>query len=191
MTRVINPKASSGMIELDGDSLRIPTTDDLPAILRLRDITRRELFEIPSSAAELAGFLEALAKKTWSLPMLCCHLGLPSGLCLMNLGQLKNLNANLVALFEEPATAQRLLALYVRQAFWAFPLHRLYAQLPISVESHPHIDLLLRTGFKDEGVLVGHIEVADSQPLDAVVLGILRDEFDEWCANNEPRLSLA
>jgi hypothetical protein len=108
----------------------------------------------------------------------------------MNVGQLKNLNAYLVFLFEQPATAERLLALYIRQAFWAYPLHRLYAQLPSRLDVQPHIDLLLRSGFKHEGVFRGHIDVAD-KPVDALVLGMLRDEFDAWCAQSDPRLSLA
>lgn len=122
--------------------------------------------------------------------MLRCHQGKPSGLYVMNVSQLKNLNAYLVALFEQAATAEHLLALYIRQAFWAYPLHRLYAQLPSRLEVQPHIDLLMGCGFKREGVLRGHIEVAH-KAVDAVVLGLLRDDFDAWCMQNEPRLSLA
>jgi len=39
-------------------------------------------------------------------------------------------------------------------------------------------------------VLAGHAEVG-GRPVDVVVLGLLRDEFDVWCATNDPRLSLA
>lgn len=182
-------KPFEGLVELDGDSLRALTADDLPAMVRLREATPHDVFDVPSSAEGLAGFLDVLARKPWSLPMLCCHQGKPSGLCLMNVGQLKNLNAYLIALFEQPATAERLLALYIRQAFWAYPLHRLYVQLPSRLEVQPHIELLLRSGFRREGVLRGHIASAD-KPLDAIVLGLLRDEFDAWCAKNEPSLSL-
>lgn len=189
MTRLIQSKPFEGMIELDGDSLRGLTTDDLPALMRLREATPTDVFELPGSAQELAGFLEVLAKKPWSLPMLCCHHGKPSGLCLMSVGQLKNLNAYLVALFEQPAAAERLLVLYIRQAFWAYPLHRLYVQLPSRAEVQPHIELLLRSGFRREGVMRGHIGVA-GKPVDVEVLGMLRAEFDAWCATGEPRLSL-
>jgi hypothetical protein len=189
MTVAQQSRAFEGMIELGGDSLRRLTADDLPAVLRLREATPLDLFALPSSQSELAGFLELLAKKPWSLPMLCYHEAVATGLCFMNLGQLKNLNAYLIALFERPATSERLLALYVRQAFWSYPLHRLYAQLPSRPDVQPHIDLLLGSGFSREGTLERHIEAA-GQPLDAVVLGLLRDEFDAWCAQNEPKLSL-
>jgi hypothetical protein len=108
----------------------------------------------------------------------------------LNVGQPKNLNAYLVAVFEEPASADRLLALYIRQVFWAYPLRRLYSQLPQSVEVKPYIDLLLRTGFQGEGILAGHIEAGNAKAMDAIALGMLREEFDSWCAINEPRLSL-
>jgi RimJ/RimL family protein N-acetyltransferase len=190
MTRLGEPKPLDGMIELDGDSLRRITTDDLPALMRLRDSAPPNLFELPGSPAQLTAFLEALDRRPWSMPLLCCRRGRPTGVCLMNVGQLKNLNAYLVALFEEPATAERLLGLYIRQAFWAYPLHRLYAQLARHDELQPHIDLLRRSGFQSEGVLVAHINPGGADAADAVVLGLLREEFDGWCAENEPRLSL-
>jgi hypothetical protein len=190
VTNATRPKAPRGLIELDGNSIRALTSDDLPALLSLRRTTPRDVFHIPTNQEGLDGFLDFMANKPWSLPMMCMRNGSPSGLCLMNVGQLKHLNAYLVALFEEPSSADRLLALYIRQAFWLFPLHRLNAQLPSRPEVQPHIDLLLRAGFQNEGVLKGHIEV-DGQLSNVVVLGMLRDDFDAWCAINDPRLSLA
>jgi hypothetical protein len=190
MTASTPSKAFDGLINLDGDSLRRLTSDDLPAVLRLREAAPGEMFHLPVGAAELAAFMDYLANRRWSMPMLCCHEGKPSGLCLMSMGQLKNLNSYLVPLFEQPATAERMLALYLRQAFWAFPLHRLYTQLPKTLEVEPHIDLLRRCGFKDEGRLVGHLEIK-GRPVDVAVFGLLRGEFDAWCATNDPRLSLA
>jgi hypothetical protein len=190
MTRGTKPNPAQGLMERDGDSLRVLTVDDLPAVLRLRQATPPELFELPGSPAELGGFVHGLANKPWSLPMLCCQDGEPVGLCLMSVAQLKNLNAYLVAVFEKPAAATGALALYVRHAFWSYPLHRLYAQLPSTREVEPHAELYSRAGFRREGVLVKHIAAADG-PIDAVVLGILRGEFDAWCAGNRPELSLA
>jgi len=180
----------AGLIELEGDSIRSLGTDDLPALMRLRETIPDELFHLPGTATELTGFLGFLANKPWSLPMMCGRHGTPFGLCLLNVQQLKHLNAYLVALFETPATAHRSLALYIRQVFWFYPLHRLYAQLPSLPEMQPHIDLLAGVGFQREGVLAGHAEVG-GRPVDVVVLGLLRDEFDVWCATNDPRLSLA
>lgn len=190
MTRGTKPIAAQGLTELGRESLRVLTADDLPAVLRLRKLAPPEMFEVPGSAAELGGFIEGLAKKPWSLPMLCCQDDEPVGLCLMSAGQLKNLNAYLVAVFEEPGTATDALALYIRHAFWTYPLHRLYAQLPSTPAVKAHVALYSGAGFVGEGVLVGHIATPEG-PVDAFVLGMLRDEFDAWCASNRPELSLA
>jgi hypothetical protein len=189
MTVADQSRPFEGMIEVDGDSIRRLTAADLPALLRLREVTPRNHFDLPGTPSELAGFLDLLAKKPWSLPMLCCHEAKATGLCLMNLGQLKNLNAYLIALFEQPSTSTRLLALYIRQAFWSYPLHRLYTQLPSTPEMQPHIEMLVRTGFKREGTLERHIEATDKL-VDVDVLGLLRSDFDAWCTQNEPKLSL-
>jgi hypothetical protein len=190
VTSATRPKAPPGLIELDGDSIRALSSDDLPALLRLRAATPEDVFHVPSSQEGLDRFIDFMTNKPWSLAMMCLRQGSPSGLCLMNVGQLKHLNAYLVALFEEPSAADRLLALYIRQAFWLYPLHRLNVQLPSRPDLQPHIDLLLRAGFQREGVLEGHIEV-DGQPSNVVVLGMLREDFDAWCAIDDPRLSLA
>ena len=108
----------------------------------------------------------------------------------MNVAQLKNLNAYLVALFSRPADAVLPLALYIRHAFWSYPLHRLYSQLPSLPELLPHREALMAVGFKNEGSLVAHIATADG-PVDAVAVGLLRDEFNQWSKQNEPRLVLA
>jgi RimJ/RimL family protein N-acetyltransferase len=190
MTRGPEPNPAHGLMELDGDSLRMLTVDDLPALARLREAAPHELFELPSSPEEIGGFVQGLATRPWSLPMLCCHDDEPVGLCLMSVAQLKNLNAYLVAVFEQPASAAGALALYVRHAFWSYPLHRLYTQLPSNQAVRAHAELYSRVGFSPEGVLVKHI-ATDFGPADAMVLGILRDEFDAWCAANQPELCLA
>jgi hypothetical protein len=190
MRRETKANPAQGLMALEGASLRQLHIDDLPALLRLRAASPPSLFELPGSEAEIGGFVEGLAKKPWSLPMLCCHDDEPVGLCLMSVAQLKNLNAFLVAVFEQPASATGVLALYVRHAFWSYPLHRLYTQLPSTQVVKPHADLYSRVGFRPEGVLVKHI-ATQVGPADATVLGMLRDEFDEWCVTNQPELSLA
>lgn len=177
-------------MELDGDSLRGLSSDDLPALLRLRAAGPADVFELPGSPAETDGFFQALAQRPWSLPMLCSHDGEPVGLCLMSVAQLRNLNAYLVALFAEPAVATGLLALYIRHAFWSFPLHRLYVHVPTVKEFKPYEDLYSSVGFRSEGVLTAHIPIGSGRG-DAMVLGVLRDEFEAWCAANRPELSLA
>jgi len=48
---------------------------------------------------------------------------------------------------------------------------------------------LERVGFEHEGILSAHVESAEG-PQDAIVVGLLRDEFNLWCEQNEPRLAL-
>jgi hypothetical protein len=189
MTKIGEPAAAQGLMEVGGDSLRMLAADDFPAIQKLRETAPPEIFDLPGTSGEFAGFFEGLMRKPWSMPMLCCQAAEPVGACLMTVGQLKNLNAYLVAVFDEPVSAVGALALYIRHCFWSFPLHRIYTQLAMTQAVKPHIDLLLRAGFKLEGTLVGHISSADG-PLDAVVVAILRDEFEGWCLENRPELSL-
>jgi RimJ/RimL family protein N-acetyltransferase len=185
----MEPTAAEGLTELGGDSLQVLTAADLPALLNLRSAMPRGMFELPGTAVEIDAFIRGLAGRPWSLPMICRHDGDPVGLCLMSVAQLRNLNAYVVAVFTEPAVASGLLALYIRHAFWSFPLHRLYVHLPISEGFAPYSDLFSRVGFKTEGVLAGHIPTQSGRG-DVLALGLLRDDFEAWCAANQPELSL-
>jgi hypothetical protein len=184
------PKPAAGFLELDTCSLRRLTAHDWPIIKHLGDNAPADVFELPRTEAGLDGFVADLTGKAWSLPLLSFDNGNPIGLCFMSITQVKDLNAYLVALFTKPAESRKALALYIRHAFWSYPLHRLYTQLPSSTVTAAHIDLLTSCGFEREGILREHI-TTDGDPQDAVVMGLLRDEFESWCVETEPRLSLA
>jgi hypothetical protein len=190
MTGRLKSDPAEGLLSLNGESIRALTIEDLVAVRRLRDVTPPGLFALPGSAAELGAFIEGLAKKPWSMPMICSRDGEPVGLCLMSMAQLKNLNAYLVAVFAEPASSTGSLALYIRHAFWSYPLHRLYTQLPVNPFLKPQAELFARAGFMREGVLVKHVAAPDG-PIDAESFGLVRVEFDEWCSKHRPELSLA
>ncbi len=190
MTQIEKAGAGAGMLEVDGDSIGRLNAAELPALLQFAEAIPPEIFKVPSSPGELARLFEDLGKKPWSMPMVCHRNGKAVGLCLMSVGQLKNLNAYLVAVFSDPVNADRLLALYMRQAFWTYPLHRLYSQLPAVPSARSHVDLMLRVGFQREGTLEGHIDLDRDRHVDADVLGILRGEFDQWCRINQPQLWL-
>jgi RimJ/RimL family protein N-acetyltransferase len=189
-TATTNPKPAAGFLELDTYSLRRLTARDWPIIRHLGDHTPADFFELPRTEPLFDDFVADLAGKTWSLPLLAFDNGEPIGFCFLSILQVKDLNAYLIALFTEPAKSGKALALYIRHAFWSYPLHRLYTQLPSSAMTAAHIGLLTSGGFEREGVLREHI-TTDGDPRDAVVLGILRDEFEAWCVETEPRLSLA
>jgi RimJ/RimL family protein N-acetyltransferase len=189
MTERLRSDPAEGLLDLEGESIRALTIQDIDALRRLRDVTPAELFALPGSVAELGAFIEGLGKKAWSMPMICSRDGEPVGLCLMSMAQLKNLNAYLVALFAEPASSTVSLALYMRHAFWSYPLHRLYTQLPVTPALRPHAELFARAGFMREGVLVKHVAAPDG-PIDAESFGLVRGEFDEWCTRHRPELSL-
>jgi RimJ/RimL family protein N-acetyltransferase len=183
-------KPAAGLLELDNFSIRGLRAGDLPAVRSLAESTPAGVFELPVTDRAFQAFAGGLAKKPWSLPFLCFQDGRPVGMCLMSIAQVKNLNAYLVALFSVPAEATLPLAMYIRHAFWSFPLHRLYAQLPATAAVIPHVNILERAGFQLEGMFAGHVASAEG-PQDAIVVGLLRDEFNVWCEQNEPRLALS
>ena len=185
----IQSKPPPGLLELDDFSIRPLGLEDFPLVTSLLHSVPPEVFELPATDPMFRAFVGELFTKPWSLPFACFHSSEPVGLCFMNAGQLKNLNAYLVALFSRPAEAALPLALYIRHAFWTFPLHRLYAQLPALPAVVPSIDALIAVGFKREGILVAHIGTPD-EPTDAIAVGLLREEFDGWCEQNDPRLVL-
>jgi hypothetical protein len=177
------------VLELDGFSIHPLGADDFPHVSSLQRSIPPDVFQLPRTEQAYRAFMADLARKPWSLPFVCARAGEPLGICFMSVAQVKNLNAYLVALFSEPAASTLPLALYIRHAFWTFPLHRLYAQLPALNTVVPQMENLIQVGFKREGMLVAHVAGADG-PEDAIVVGLLRNEFDLWCEQNEPRLAL-
>jgi hypothetical protein len=105
------------------------------------------------------------------------------------LPNIRALNASVTALFVDPETATTPLAMYLRHLFWTFPLHRVHTQIPDLDLTREYIELLQRVGFAVEGRLVEHARIA-GQTFDVVALGLLRSDFEVWCDQHEPRLSL-
>ncbi len=176
-------------MRLDAYSIRPLGTDDFDVVQPVLAAVPAGVFQVPRAESGFRSFVGGLSRRPWALPFACFENRTAAGLCFMNVGQLKHLNAYLVALFLNPSSAALPLALYIRHAFWSFPLHRLYAHVPASAAAQPYVAALLNTGFKQEGVLVAHIANGDA-PADVIVFGLLRDEFGSWCRDNEPRLYL-
>jgi hypothetical protein len=120
---------------------------------------------------------------------MCLVDGQPAALFFLSVPELRHLSAYVVALMRAPRDATPALALYMRHAFWSLPLHRLYTHVPVLPSATPYADTFVATGFKNEGFLKGHISAGDTTA-DAMVLGLLRDEFALWCAERDPRLVL-
>jgi hypothetical protein len=181
--------ASDSILSLDDCSIRPLAPNDFPLVERLLRSVPRSVFELPVSDVDYRAWLAGVSARAWSMPMTCTRDGVASGLCFLSTSQLKHLHAYVVALFDEPAESTLCLALYLRQAFWSFPLHRLYTQLPARGDASPHERVFLDAAFQAEGVLRSHIRDL-GEAADANVLGLLRPEFDAWCRSHEPRLAL-
>ena len=184
-----NEHAADGVLEHGDDSVRFLNTGDREFVLSLQPMIPKGLYELPSTEAGFAAFLKAITSRPWGVPMICLHKGQPGGLAFLQLTQLKNLNAYLVALFKDPASAEGCLAIYLRHAFWGYPLHRVYTHVPVNGATSAHADLYRRTGFTSEGRLIGHMTNEDG-PVDIEVLGMLRHELDAWTESRMPALSL-
>jgi hypothetical protein len=185
---VIRPgRPSPAVLELDGFAWRTAGPSDAPALEALAArSTNRVLFSLPASEAEFAARMGRAGFRT---PMLCLRGSKPFGAAATNLRNNRSLNLRLVCFFADPARAALPLAAYVRHLFWSLPLHRVYSQLPVVGGATAYVRLLKRAGFQEEGVVHGHA-VIGGRPRDLAVLGVLREEFENWCRENEKRLAL-
>jgi len=149
----------------------------------------RYVLDFPADADTVAAAITSIAREPWSLPLGAVRDGELVGVATTALANLKSLNAGFTALFVDPPSAKLPLAMMVRHLFWTFPLHRLYAHIPAMDLTQEYVDLLTSVGFINEGRLVDHA-VIGGQPFDMVTLGLLRPDFERWCAAHEPRLDL-
>ena len=148
------------------------------------------LVDFGSSEQAVAQLLAQLATSPWALPMAILHGEHCVGMATTSLANVKSLNASVLAMFVEPSTAADGFALYLRHVFWNFPLHRVHAQVPLLDLTREYLTLFASVGFVDEGRLTDHAIVA-GQPFDAAALGLLRSDFETWCAANAPELVLS
>ena len=153
------------------------------------EATPPEVFQLPLSEAAFRGFVKRIEAEPWSMPMVCRRRERTVAAFVLTLASPKNANAFLLALLQAPADDAIALALYVRHAFWTYPLHRLYVQLADKAALEPYRDAYQAAGFLSEGVLTAHL-MDGGEARDAVVLGLLRSDFDSWCREREPRLAL-
>ena len=182
---------SHSVVALDGLELTPLQPWHAPQLLQLIERRgNRYLLDLGGASADQLGAAVAeLAKAPWSLPMAILRDDYCVGMATTALANLRSLNASLTALFVDPPSSRTALALYLRHVFWNFPLTRLHTQIPVLDLTAEYLGLYLSAGFVDEGRLVGHAQVG-GQYFDAAALGLLRTDFQQWCAEHEPRLVL-
>ena len=178
---------SPPVLEIDGFAWRAAEPSDGPALEALAArSTNRVLFGLPGSEREFAA---GVGRPGFRMAMLCLRGSKPVGAAATNLRNHRSLNLRLVCFFADPVRAALPLAAYVRHLFWSLPLHRVYSQLPMVGGATAYVRLLKGAGFQEEGVIRGHA-VVGGRPRDLAVLGVLREEFETWCRENEKRLAL-
>jgi hypothetical protein len=147
------------------------------------------LIEVGSDPEQVAQMLAELGRLPWSLNMAVLRGDTCIGMATTALANLRSLNAGILALFVDPPSATLALALFLRHVFWNFPLHRLHAHVPLFDLTSEYVRLYRSVGFVDEGRFVAHALIA-GQPFDVAALGLLRSDFESWCAKHDPRLGL-
>jgi hypothetical protein len=175
---------------LDGLELVQLEPDHAPLVLEM--VARRGnryLIELGSDADQVAQMLAELRRTPWSLSMAVLRADECIGMATTALANLRSLHANVLALFVDPPSSVLALAMFLRHVFWNFPLHRLYTHVPMLDLTAEYARLYQNVGFADEGRFVAHAVVA-GQPFDVTALGLLRSDFESWCAVHEPRLTL-
>jgi hypothetical protein len=182
--------ASPAITELDGWTLDPFVPEEAPLLAKLIEHRgHRYVLDIPADPAVIGQLLAEVAKQPWSLPLAIARGDELAGFATTALPSVQALHASVAALFVDPSTARVPLAMYLRHLFWSFPLRRLHTQLPDLDLTREYVDLLTSVGFVVEGRLRDHATVG-GQTFDVVALGLLRPDFEAWCAEHEPRLSL-
>lgn len=183
---------SNSVVALDGIELAPLEPWHAPQLLEMVERRgNRYLLDVAGASVDQLGAAVAeLAKAPWSLPMAMLRDDYCVGMATTALANLRSLSAGVTALFVDPPSSRTALALYVRNVFWNFPVTRLHTQIPVLDLTSEYLGLYLSAGFVDEGRLVDHAQVG-GQHFDAAALGLLRTDFEQWCADHEPRLALA
>lgn len=178
------------VVELDGWALEPLVADDAPLVAQLlQQRGHQYMLEMAPDEMFIRSAIAELAAQPLALPLMILRDQYCGGVATTALANVRTLSASLIALFVDPPGATLPLAMYVRQLFWTFPLRRLYAQVPAMDLTREYVDLLGSVGFVDEGRLVSHAEIG-GQAFDVVTLGLLRQDFEDWCAVHQPRLAL-
>jgi hypothetical protein len=184
---MMEERAAQAILEIDGWSWRRVAPSDAPALDGLAAISgHRTLFGLPESPGAFWTYVDS---HQFRMGMLCTQGVAAVGAAGLSHRNNRSLNMRLVCFFADPTVAMLPLAAYVRHFFWAMPMHRLYVQLPLIDGAEQYTRLLTSIGFAEEGVVRGY-GLVDGRPRDVVALGLLRNEFEEWCRTNEGRLSL-
>jgi hypothetical protein len=178
------------LLNLDGFSLRRLVPTDVDTVLKLHQTGANvHLIDLPNTTEGCLAFLRQLESQPWTQPMLSLREGEPVGVLSTGLTNLASLTTFLLAMFVDPTAATLPLALYVRHMFWQYPLQRVYAQFPLVDGIEAYADLYRSAGFQDEGVMRKH-QVIGGRRYDVIVFGLLREDFDRWCAEHDQRLGL-
>jgi len=141
----------------------------------------------PSPAIENPGFVNAVRGETWANPMVLSSGSRDVAVAMLGAVDTQHRHGRLVFLAVDPVVAREALSRDLRQGFWGHPLHRLYAILPASAPLYSRA--YEGCGFKHEGRLQRHLRVG-AKLLDLEMYGLLRSDFDAWCAATDPRLAL-
>lgn len=180
-------RPTPALLEIDGFLWRSAVPSDAAALEVLAARAKnRILFSLPESEA---AFEAAVGRPGFRLPMLCLRDSKAVGAAATGQRNNHSQNLRLTCFFADPSQAATPLATYVRHLFWMLPLHRVYCQFPMVAGGSEYVNLLKASGFQEEGMIRGHAVIAD-KPCDVAVLGVLRDEFELWCRENEKRLAL-
>lgn len=182
--------AAPAILEFEGFSLQPLTPQNAGAIIELhRRPWNAASVDVPATPEQIAQLLGILDTRPLALPMMVVKENRIVAVASPTMGNVRNLTAYFFAVFDDGETVHRGLAAFVRHVFWSLPLHRLYVQVPVVEASERYRDVLRALGFREEGIMAGHMLIA-GEPRDVAVLGMLRSDFDAWTAAEAPELSL-
>lgn len=178
------------VVERGDTAVRVLSRGDASLVhdLLLAD-RNRALFEgLVEHPGVIDGFLSALDQDPWALPMVGTFRSTPVAALFNVRTDPQNLNTRLVPVLTDFVSTVGVLALYVRHLFWTLPLQRIYAKFLVDLSEYEGV--LRAAGFKKEGVLVEH-QIYAGKRCDVAMFGLLRTDFESWCAEHDPELSLS
>lgn len=168
--------------------LRQVRREDAALLAQLWGEGENMFLALPDQASQGIGeaMIQAFQQTMWSAPLVAEETGNPFGFLAAVQADPYSQTAGLCAFFDDPRRGPEALRLYLRHLFWAYPFHRVSAQVPASCVGY--VRLLEEAGFVHEGMWREHRLIAGERH-DVAALGILRQELLVDLRANDPDLA--
>jgi RimJ/RimL family protein N-acetyltransferase len=177
-----------GINSLDEYSIESITANDLQKFINIiKDPEIKVHNRIPDTDAELEIFFSRMGMHLWGSYVFAYRNNELVGIIGTSRGDPSSLSVEITSVLIKPDLAKFPLAIFLRRVFWNFPINRIYCYCPLTQNQSIFTELYMSVGFVNEGKLPRYW-LEKNQRFDICILGLLREDFLNWCKLFEPRL---